>query len=97
MDIFVKIWSDVPRIIELFYKEIKKIIFFTSIQILHTDNVMEHMKTDVSYFVQIIELFIKQFVLSWPNKIVLLEGSIYIFSYYSYLNYSHAYSKIFMV
>ena len=62
--------SEVSGVIELFHNEIKTQIS-TSIRVLRTDNALEYMTNDVSFFVLRMNLFIKPPALLCPNRMVL--------------------------
>jgi len=66
--------SEVSGVIEFFFNKIKN-QFSTSIRMLHTNNVLEYVKNDVSFFVLKMGLFIKLLALTDPNRMALLNAS----------------------
>lgn len=80
--------SNAPRTIKLFYKEIMKNQFSTSIC---TDNTMEYIKGDIFLFCANNGINHQTFHSYISQQMVLLKGNIDIF----YINYSYAYSKIY--
>ena len=66
--------SEVFSVIELFFNEIKN-QFSTYVHMICTNNVLEYVKNDVSFFVLKMGLFIKLLALTDPNRMALLNAS----------------------